>query len=435
MMAIDESRRASGAHSLFVRHFNEGEALFQAGRLPEAARELEEAYLLRPRDHRVLNLLGLIYFKQEELERAEEIYRKLVAESPDSHTLFYNLGLVYLKLSRVEEAERSLLRSLELAGSSPKVHFYLGSIYERMERLQDAIFHYRQAGTSGFARQAAQAAQRTAGPQHPPAPPVPATPPTAVAPARRPGDTAPFARVPERTTPLTSAPEHTTPLTPVPEDKASVELAADEEDTRPMRPLDDAALAAEIPEGFRLLQPDLLEVRSRNKAFVRQGTIHSYAGNLRFWVREQRPHGEPGIAIVTGAGRLLLRDGEREIRLVPLQDGRLFVRPQRLLACQAGLTPTWITIGQGEDAVEFLRLEGRGVAAVSVGSRPLTLEVTPALPASVAIASVLHWSGSLEARTVSDENLAAVLHPDRRQAGPLGMLRLEGTGEVSIEQA
>jgi hypothetical protein len=309
-----------------------------------------------------------------------------------------------------------------------------------MERLQDAIFHYRQAGTPGF-RQAA--ARRPTPPVRKPARPEGS--PVAPAAAARPreNDTAPIARGPEGTAPVprpvpgrpASAPaaadEHTAPLAAVPPDLPAAPIAVDEEETRPLRPVDDGAL--DDAEFFRLLQPDLLEVRSRHKAFVRQGTIHSYAGNLRFWVREQRPQGEPGLAIVTGTGRLLLRDGEREIRLIPVRDGRLFVRPQRLLACQAGLTPTWTTVGGGAEAAEFLRLEGHGMAAVSVGSRPLTLEVTPAFPASVALASVLHWSGSLEASALSDPNLAAVLRTDGR-TGPPGMLRLEGTGEVAIEQ-
>ena len=51
-----------------------------------------------PRDQKVLNLLGLVYFKQDKFEKAEEVYRKLVAESPEAHTLYYNLGLIYFKL-------------------------------------------------------------------------------------------------------------------------------------------------------------------------------------------------------------------------------------------------------------------------------------------------------------------------------------------------
>jgi Flp pilus assembly protein TadD/uncharacterized protein (AIM24 family) len=386
-------QRASGEHSLFVRHMRAGESLFESGRLPEAARELEEAYLLRPRDHRVLNLLGLIYFKQEDHERAEEIYRKLASESPDSHTLFYNLGLVYLKLNRAEEAEKALLRALELSGGNPKVHFYLGSIYERMQRLPDAIFHYRQAGTPGFSR-------------HPPRRP-------AAAPPKGSADTAPGL-------PASAARRaDTAPLRPAPVDEGT-------------RPLSTEAVAAALEDGFQLIQPDLLEVRSSRKVFVKQGTVHSYAGNLRFWVREKRAGGEAGIAIVTGSGKLLLRDRDRAIRLVPLKDVQLVVQPACLVACEEALAPTWVAVGEGPQAREFLRLDGRGRAAISVGSRPLTLEVTPTMPASVAAATVLHWSGSLRASFLQDDGVAAVLRADAREGGPI--LRLEGTGEVTIEQ-
>ncbi len=80
---------------LFLTHFNKGRDLYDTQRFADAERELEEAYLLRPRDQRVLNLLGLVYFKQEKLEKAEEVYRKLVTESPEANTLHYNLGLIY----------------------------------------------------------------------------------------------------------------------------------------------------------------------------------------------------------------------------------------------------------------------------------------------------------------------------------------------------
>ena len=67
----------------------------------------------KPRDPQVLNLLGIVYFKQDKLGRAEEVYRKLLAESPEAHTLYYNLGLIYLKLGRLEEAEPAFLKALE----------------------------------------------------------------------------------------------------------------------------------------------------------------------------------------------------------------------------------------------------------------------------------------------------------------------------------
>ncbi len=131
---------------LFLTHFNKGREAFEARRFEEAERQLEEAYLLRPRDPRVLNLLGLVYFRAEKLAKAEEVYRKLIAESPEAHTLHYNLGLVCFKQGRLEDAESAFLKALELTQGNPKIHFYLGSIYERLHRYKDAIYHYRHAG-------------------------------------------------------------------------------------------------------------------------------------------------------------------------------------------------------------------------------------------------------------------------------------------------
>ncbi len=137
---------------LFLGHFDRGREAFDAKRFEDAARELQEAYLLRPRDLKVLNLLGLTYFKQDRYDKAEEIYRKLVAESPEAPTLHYNLGLIYFKLSRLEESESCFLKAQELAEDNPKIGFYLGSIYERQRRFQDAIFQYRQAGANIMVR-------------------------------------------------------------------------------------------------------------------------------------------------------------------------------------------------------------------------------------------------------------------------------------------
>ena len=78
----EPSPRAPFDQGLFLTHFNKGKALYDERRFEEAERELEEAYLLRPRDQKVLNLLGLVYFKQEKFEKAEEIYRKLVGGEP-----------------------------------------------------------------------------------------------------------------------------------------------------------------------------------------------------------------------------------------------------------------------------------------------------------------------------------------------------------------
>ena len=157
---------------LFLAHFNKGRDLYDAQRYEDAEQQLEEAYLLRPRDQKVLNLLGLVYFRQEKFEKAEEVYRKLVAESPEAHTLHYNLGLIHFKLNRLEDAESSFLKALELTKDNPKINFYLGSIYERLHRFKDAIYQYREAGANIMVRRvedkmAATGAARSGHPRRP----------------------------------------------------------------------------------------------------------------------------------------------------------------------------------------------------------------------------------------------------------------------------
>ena len=80
----------------------------------------------------------------------EEVYRKLIAESPDAHTLHYNLGLICFKLGRMEDAESAFLKALELTQGNPKIHFYLGSIYERLQRYTTVPSPYTREHAEGF---------------------------------------------------------------------------------------------------------------------------------------------------------------------------------------------------------------------------------------------------------------------------------------------
>ena len=480
--------RQAPDQSLFLKHFETGKQAYDSGRLDEAERELVEAYLLRPRDHKILNLLGLLYFKQENYEKAEEVYRKLAAESPEAHTLFYNLGLIYLKLNRLEDAELAFLKSLQLTKENPKISFYLGSIYERQRRFQDAIFQYRQAGANIMVRRVEDKLQ----------PARQAGKPTA---RDRDDDTAEFKGAPPGPGPRARI--ETSPFMPAPNLKPVSDVlladnapgrahapssgaAAASVETRPPVPVgnqtvppggktvppgksaDIVAFLAGLPanppkertgitgitsggtgmftagsqsrtlppsprpvEPFRLIQRTLMEILFSGKVFVKQGTIYSYSGNLTFWVKEKRTGATPSLVIVSGSGKLMLTDREREINISAV-DGTLCVQPAALVACEETLTPRYIRLGDGEAGPEFLQLEGRGLAALSTATRPLTLAVTPDQPVAVAAASVIMWAGALTPQLVQDEALSqALLAPG---AAAVALVRLEGNGRVLMEQ-
>lgn len=449
----DPSPRAPFDQGLFLTHFNRGKGLYEERRYDEAERELEEAYLLRPRDQKVLNLLGLVYFRQDKLEKAEEVYRKLAAESPDAHTLFYNLGLIYFKLNRLEEAESAFAKALEISRENPKINFYLGSIYERLHRFQDAIYQYRQAGANLMVRRvedkiAAGAPIAASGTR-------PAKDGTG---KKRSDDTAEFKanEIREGMRRLETAAR---PLQPVSDVLLSDNAPARDPntetarfrvspDTRPPQggphTLDFPGAATTgdpgvdtLPprkaERFRSLQNNLMEIDFSGKIFIKQGTIYSYGGNLTFWVKEKRPGGSSALVIITGKGKVILTDKEREITFLHVQDETLYVEPSHLLACEETLSPRYLPLGEGSALFEVLALEGRGMVALSVASKPLALAVTPDLPVSAPAASIITWSGNLTARVLDDPQLVEVMMPTGAAGG--GLVRLEGTGRVLVEQS
>lgn len=183
---------------------------------------------------------------------------------------------------------------------------------------------------------------------------------------------------------------------------------------------------------FRGLEKGLMEVDFSGKVFIKQGTIYSYSGNLTFWVKDKRADHRPGLVIVTGTGRLLLTDHEREITFMQVSDETVFVEPGHLLACEEALQPRHVRLGEEQDPVEVIALEGRGMVALSVASKPLPLSVRPGFPVSVPAPAVIMWTGKLEPHVVDDPEVYAVVLPTAGATGRL--LRLEGSGRVLVEQ-
>src|SRR4029453_13021703 len=132
------------------------------------------------------------------------------------------------------------------------------------------------------------------------------------------------------------------------------------------------------------------------KVFIKQGTVYSYSGNLTFWVKDPRPGGNPALVIITGTGKLILTDKGREITFMHVDEEVVYVEPSHLLACEETLTPRYLPLGD-KSGLEVLVLEGRGMVALSLASKPISLTVTPAMPVSVPSASVITWKGDLTA--------------------------------------
>ena len=266
----------------------------------------------------MLNLLGLVYFRGDKLDKAEEVYRKLIAESPDAHTLHYNLGLICFKLGRLEDAESAFLKALELDAGQPE-----DPLLPRLDLRAAAALQGRDLPVPPRRRQPdGAAAAGAAGPRRPgadaTAPPgaSPPAPAPNAPPRRRPDTTPPAARSAPSAADGRRSPEpRRPPAEPLPHGRGrpaaglcARRRASRRDDTLP--PGTDAAGApapsrrcagagrapSPAPPGrspprevFRGLEKGLMEVDFSGKVFIKQGTIYSYSGNLTFWVKDKRP--------------------------------------------------------------------------------------------------------------------------------------------------
>ncbi len=185
---------------------------------------------------------------------------------------------------------------------------------------------------------------------------------------------------------------------------------------------------------FRYLEDNLMEVNFSGKVFVKQGTIYSYSGNLTFWVKPQREESVSPLVIVSGTGKILLSDRQRDITVLQINGEEVFVEPSHLLACQETLTPRYAVIkkeGAPDLRLQVLSIEGTGMLALSVTTNPLVVDVTPGYPVNVSSANIISWSGELAPSIVDDEALVGLMYP---HSGKATNLRLEGSGKIMMEK-
>ncbi|MDQ6786842.1 MAG: tetratricopeptide repeat protein [Acidobacteriota bacterium] len=95
--------------------------------------------------------LGVLYFQQNDLAKADEYLTKAVANDAEDATTQYFLGQVRYKQEHYQDAATALDKSIKLnkaAGSeteSAEAHFYLGESYDKLNRPDEAVVEYKEA--------------------------------------------------------------------------------------------------------------------------------------------------------------------------------------------------------------------------------------------------------------------------------------------------
>ncbi len=124
-----------------------GATLQLEGRFEEAARHLERAVELRPRDLPARLRLGRVELDRGRPAVAEAHYRRALEVDPDAAAVHYGLGRIAGLRHDLETAIRHLSAAVELQPDAGAAHHQLGLAYRDRGEAERARFHLERSGS------------------------------------------------------------------------------------------------------------------------------------------------------------------------------------------------------------------------------------------------------------------------------------------------
>ena len=113
----------------------------EQGKVDEAARLYEETLAIGEHAPAAINL-GTILYNQRQFQRAEQLYRRATAASPDYALAYFDLGNVLDELQRLPEAIEAYRTAIRLAPTYADAHYNLALAYERCNERRRALRHW-----------------------------------------------------------------------------------------------------------------------------------------------------------------------------------------------------------------------------------------------------------------------------------------------------
>ncbi len=382
-----------GIDEEFLFHLNRGSELLVRGEADPAKASLERALELRPKDPKVLGLLGQAYYRLSRFDDAARTWQRLVDDNPVEPGGRVNLGLALLKAKRHPDAVKQLEIALDLNPEHKKAMGYLGLALLESGNLTRAREWFRKAGSEQMvARCDELIASRGA------APPGGSAPPPVSEQARA---AEPPAAVKSEPTP---APD---PLPTRPAAAAAHEpLAAEGEVLAAWA----AARVVQQPAGETFsISGGTLAVAVRGEVRVRLDGLFATRGKVglagekkRFRGRPiEKPFGEGATRMhrATGDGVLLYRTSERRFTSLELGPDAAYLREESLfgfdggVAFENGRVPSSISA-----ELHLVHLRGRGRFLLATAGEPVTVDVRPGEPLKMPLAALVGWIGALTPR-------------------------------------
>ena len=126
-------------------HNSVGSALEEAGEVPEAVEQFEQAVRINPNFAEAHNNFALALENLGKWSDAAEQFEDAVRINPDFAEARNNLAVALEELGRMPEAIEQFEQALRINPQSAEVHYNLGNALVQRGNVKDAIQHYEQA--------------------------------------------------------------------------------------------------------------------------------------------------------------------------------------------------------------------------------------------------------------------------------------------------
>jgi Flp pilus assembly protein TadD/uncharacterized protein (AIM24 family) len=390
------THEVEGLDDEFLFHLTRGTELIGAGDVDGARAALERARTLRPKDVKVLGLLGQAYYRLGRFEDAGDVWQRLVDESPVEPAARVNLGLARLKAKRHADAAKQLEIALDLNPEHPKAMGYLGLALLEGGDPGAARAWFVRSGSEQMVARCDELIARA----------------SALVSKDEAEGSEPEARAPEAD-PAGQA-EPLEPLA-IPQHGASPagEPAAADEDAQ-ASPL--AALSAWAAE--RVVAPDaagtfgvqegVLAVAVRGEVRVRLTGLFAVRGPIALAGEVKRfrgrttdtPFGEGAARMhrASGEGVLLLHAGHRRLTALALGGEAAYFREDVVCGLDAGIAFENGRVPSSAGELNLVHIRGDGALLLATRGAPVAIDVTPGAPLRLPLAALVGWTGALTPR-------------------------------------